>query len=765
LLGTESIHEPSLQKPLSDPTGIDGIDSARALIANSNWKQALHQLDSLPEHESKQIDGLVNLYRAVIFSESGLGTEEQATELFQQSISQLATASSGDRFRAHNNFANFLLNKVQDRLHNHAFQIATGGDRPIASALLNWIEARKQYQLAGKNAQADNSNRQATVSVNLARLYALLSDLIVTLDYSEGGSRQFEVGSEAAAVRAEMLLTDVSASKTASSMDPLLLAAAEEIQASLAFRKRESDACLVPSNAALHAYLDAGSLTGAEGIHRLLGLHYMQALQFEEPKKSDAELKAQALKHFLISHELSQFFRDRIPHDQIGRNQAGFFARRSYVNEKIVELLIAEGRPAEALQYAELAKARSLQDLLSVDRVAIGDMDNHEAKSFQDILQDWPNQIAAIEYFLGSEKAWIFLVDTSGKVHAFDLLAPDKKSRDLILEVRQFLDNTDSYAGSMKKRLLSGKGYDHSWQLTLHQLFKTLIPEEVLVHLQQAKTVVVVPHHVLHYFPFAALVTAIDERERGNYEMVQPQFLVDETFNLVHAPSLEVWDLLRSRPEQGFTKVGAVGIVDIPGELELPGVKKDVDNLQAAFAGSLDEIAFGDRATETNILPMLARPGMLLIATHGMNLADSPLSSFLMFLPDTIQDGRLTARELFSTTVNSDLIVMSACYSGLAERSPLPGDDLFGIQRALLQSGARTVVSGLWDVYDGTAPELNKEFFARLAQGNAVPEALAQSQRSFLNVRRSTADDPFVHPYFWAVYTVAGDDRTAFGKQ
>ena len=50
-----------------------------------------------------------------------------------------------------------------------------------------------------------------------------------------------------------------------------------------------------------------------------------------------------------------------------------------------------------------------------------------------------------------------------------------------------------------------------------------------------------------------------------------------------------------------------------------------------------------------------------------------------------------------------------------------------------------------------------KGFFDRLAEHQSAPEALANSQRAFLKQRRSTDGDPWLHPYFWAVYTVAGD--------
>ena len=135
---------------------------------------------------------------------------------------------------------------------------------------------------------------------------------------------------------------------------------------------------------------------------------------------------------------------------------------------------------------------------------------------------------------------------------------------------------------------------------------------------------------------------------------------------------------------------------------------------------------------------------------------------FLMVLPDDQGDGSLTARELYATPIHSDLIVMSACYSGLADRSPLPGDDLSGLQRAMLQSGARTIVSGLWDVYDETGPLLMQGFFKQLTTGAAAPKALANSQRAFLKQHRADASDPWAHPYFWSVYVINGDERTSF---
>jgi CHAT domain-containing protein len=157
---------------------------------------------------------------------------------------------------------------------------------------------------------------------------------------------------------------------------------------------------------------------------------------------------------------------------------------------------------------------------------------------------------------------------------------------------------------------------------------------------------------------------------------------------------------------------------------------------------------------------------MVFFGTHGLNRPDRPLETKLV-VHGGQRDDSLTAREIFASRVRSDLIVMSACETGLADRSPLPGDDLFGIQRAFLQSGARTVLSGLWNVPEVSGPDLMEVFFRNLAKGESASAALADSQRAFLKKRRGAKDLELllqILPMYWAVYTIAGDQRTGFAR-
>lgn len=289
-----------------------------------------------------------------------------------------------------------------------------------------------------------------------------------------------------------------------------------------------------------------------------------------------------------------------------------------------------------------------------------------------------------------------------------------------------------------------------------------LIPEAIRNRVLAAETLVVVPHHVLHYFPFAALVTERDSEQVNGFQTVMPKFLIEQGLSLIYAPSLASWSYLRSH-SLGMRSAAAMGVAEFADAPPLPGVERDLANLRTHLGDRLRTLVDGPQATELELRRLLQQPGLLFAATHGMNYADAPMSSFLLCHPSQDVDGQLTAEEIFLQPVAADVVVLSACFSGLADRSPLPGDDLFGLQRALLASGARSVVSGQWDVYDGTGPLLMEPFFAELSRGIPVASSLAKAQRGFLQARRQGGRrELWIHPYFWSVYTCAGSDVERF---
>ena len=731
-------------------TGIEAIDRAREAILAGQWKQAEDWLDKAketPEKDRKRALTLAIHYRAVLASEAGANRSAEAESLFLQAIDEVDRKNKSDVLRAHNNFANFLHRQTQERINNHAFQMAAGVKTPLFAAVQTWVRAREEYEEAFT---AATSPERPSVRMNQARLMALLADLVRTLDALDPKAKQFGELVSLITRAAHVLAAEAG---TGTSDDPLIKGIALELRAQLAFRSGETDQCRKLATEAIPVYVAEGFLAGVEQLVRLLGQNAMQA--------SDAK---SALRHFESSHLIGELLRDRLSAEGTGQTQAGFFARRAFVLDAIVELKIQEKQYTEALQYAELAKARALQDVLASR--SDGPV---KARPLVDILKSWPAKAAAVEYFLGREKAWCFVVRVDGSVMAYALpVAP----RELLSNIQTFLHDIEGYAPRMLNAYLATKKFDNSWQDLLFDFRKALIPDAALEDLRKADVVAIVPQHILHYFPFTALVTQVEEKPDPK-KVARPRFLIDEKFVLVNVPSLTSWDMLHRVKPASMKEANAVGLVQAPGEAELPGVETDLTNLKDAFGSRVKAILTEKDATVGKTRKLLNRPGLLLLATHGFNEADKPLDSFLLLLadPETPRgdtepnDGRLRAKTIFQSRIEPDLVIMSACYTGLADRSPLPGDDLFGLQRAFIHGGARTVLAGYWDVYDGTAPELLGAAMKLMGGGQPIGASLKKAQFDFLEkYRLSKRAEPYLHPYFWAVYSLLGDERTAFAK-
>ena len=113
-------------------------------------------------------------------------------------------------------------------------------------------------------------------------------------------------------------------------------------------------------------------------------------------------------------------------------------------------------------------------------------------------------------------------------------------------------------------------------------------------------------------------------------------------------------------------------------------------------------------------------------------------------LPDDVEDGILTAQELSAMNLGKvDMVVMSACQSGLGEVS---GEGVFGLQRGFKLAGANTLLMSLWKVDDEATLQLMTAFYKNYLKGMSKRESLLKAQKTL----RETPG--FEDPYNWAAF-------------
>ncbi len=116
--------------------------------------------------------------------------------------------------------------------------------------------------------------------------------------------------------------------------------------------------------------------------------------------------------------------------------------------------------------------------------------------------------------------------------------------------------------------------------------------------------------------------------------------------------------------------------------------------------------------------------------------------------PNNENDGLLTAYELsaldFSKTT---LLAFSACETGLGEVKN--GEGVYGLQRAAIIAGAKTVLMSLWTVDDQATKDLMIAFYTNLVQTKNKRQSLRTAQLQMLA--------KYKYPYFWAPFVMIGE--------
>jgi len=147
---------------------------------------------------------------------------------------------------------------------------------------------------------------------------------------------------------------------------------------------------------------------------------------------------------------------------------------------------------------------------------------------------------------------------------------------------------------------------------------------------------------------------------------------------------------------------------------------------------------------------------MIHFSTHGYVNEARPRFSGLVFSLSSkasavktnrsAEDGLLAAYEIFNLKLKADLVVLSACETGLGKE--VKGEGLMRLTRAFMYAGTPSVVVSLWNVNDESAADLMIRFYRHLQAGKTKSEALRQAQLETIG------DNGF--PFFWAPFVLVG---------
>jgi CHAT domain-containing protein/predicted negative regulator of RcsB-dependent stress response len=193
------------------------------------------------------------------------------------------------------------------------------------------------------------------------------------------------------------------------------------------------------------------------------------------------------------------------------------------------------------------------------------------------------------------------------------------------------------------------------------------------------------------------------------------------------------------------------------GLIPLPGTRKEAEEILKLVSPSQSIHAYDFDANYNFVTSKeLKQYRFLQFATHGIVDTTNPeLSGIVLSQVDKqgkpVEKGYLRLGDIFNLDLGAELVVLSACETGLGKN--VKGEGLVGLTRGLMYAGSKRAVVSLWQVDDEGTSQLMPLFYKAILGGESPTSALRDAQLQLWQQKQ------WQNPYYWAAFTLQGDWR------
>lgn len=493
-------------------------------------------------------------------------------------------------------------------------------------------------------------------------------------------------------------------------------------------------------------------------------IHYRLGMLFEETNQL-----ARAQQAYEVAITSIEAVRSTIDEDEVRINLLGI---RQHVYQAMVLLCLKLGQIHLAFSYVERAKARAFLDMVSRRHLTDRLGEEHPLLA-EEIQSQLTPTMALLEYYTtGSkgtnERMLAQLPQESHYLRAY--LTPPERL--FVFVVTQNEVSVIPLSGTLREigaqyfyrgdsRL---RGVTPQWGERLQPMYRWHRLDQQLVNpirpfLAGQQQLYVVPHDLLHYIPLHAL--AINGHPVG-----------DETANVIYAPSASI--LLKTVRNLKTVSQNRQSLAIGVNTGDLPHAEAEAKWVAHQLKGTA---LINEEATVSTVCRNLETASLIHFACHGRFRRQTPMSSSLV-----LADGELTAANIIQMQLQAELVVLSACDTGLNHLAH--GDELIGMTRAFLSAGAQSLLVTLWPVLDIPTRLFMEAFYQAWQQGESRASAVREAQ-SYLRCLKiddvqawlvtsgqtSTQAEKYLqgfqrmvlgphvfdHPYYWGAFLLIGN--------
>lgn len=186
---------------------------------------------------------------------------------------------------------------------------------------------------------------------------------------------------------------------------------------------------------------------------------------------------------------------------------------------------------------------------------------------------------------------------------------------------------------------------------------------------------------------------------------------------------------------------------------DLPGAKKEVEQITKLLPNSSYKNLIGKDATKTEIQKNICDYDLIYFATQGISNADVPLDhSFLVLSSENEKNSFYTMKEIMNQRntclLKANLVILSACQTGLGKSHE---GGIIGLSRAFQIAGANHVVMSLWSINDSETATLMELFFKELINENYL-QPHESLRKAILKYKNEINNDP----KYWSAFSIFG---------
>lgn len=325
-----------------------------------------------------------------------------------------------------------------------------------------------------------------------------------------------------------------------------------------------------------------------------------------------------------------------------------------------------------------------------------------------------------VEYFAGRKHLYVFTIE--------------KKTIQLRVIAEQFSENSVirnflSFFKDANAIVENPTAFNHQANIVFQHL---QLPKS-----KSSKNLIVIPDGILNFLPFEALIT----KKSSITNFAKMHFLLND-FTIGYNNSADFY--LNSIPFH-HQKESVLGVFPVfeKTNLELAFSKEEKLKIQSYFDGIYLE---NQKATFQNFKQNAAKYAIIHLSTHA--------SSGDIYEPASIKfyDQEILYSELYHLEIQPDLVVLSACETGIGKLYKAEG--AMSVARGFQLAGAQNLLFSLWKVNDFTTSVLMDKFYSNVKNGHSYFESTHQAKLDYL--KEESISNAKKSPYYWSAFVYYG---------